>query len=117
LKTLWMFFCILVIALITAMFAVVNVSPVLVHLVFVDTELPLIVIILSSTLLGGLIVGLIGMIKQYKLKRTNKQLQRQLNELKIELAAAVPVFVSPDVSRVEPAPISPVPDHAPPASL
>jgi putative membrane protein len=87
-KTLWMFICILLVALITAMFAAINTSPVLVHFVFVDKELPLIVIILGSTLLGGLIVGLISMIKQFKLRRTVKQLERQLNELKKEQAPA-----------------------------
>jgi len=96
-KTLWMFICILLIALITAMFAAINTSPVPVHLVFTDVELPLIVIILSSTFLGGLIVGLVSLIKQFKLKRTIKQLDKQLNELKKEQVAE-PVFGSPSVS-------------------
>jgi putative membrane protein len=109
-KILWMFFCILLISLITAMFAVFNTAPVLVHLVAVDSELPLIVIILGSTLLGGLIVGLIGMIKQYKLKRSIKQLERQLMEVQKEKAAA-PVFVTPPASPVETAPIHPIPDQ------
>ncbi|WP_165971888.1 LapA family protein [Paenibacillus piri] len=100
-KTLWMFICILLIALITAMFAAINTSPVLVHFVVVDTELPLIVIILGSTLLGGLIVGLIGMIKQFKLKRINKQLERQINELKKERAASAPVYSASVASHIE----------------
>jgi putative membrane protein len=104
-KTLWMFICILIISLVTAMFAVVNTSPVLVHLVAVDTELPLIVIILSSTLLGGMIVGLIGLIKQFKLKRAIKQLERQLNDLKREQADAAPAIIVPAGSTVESASI------------
>ncbi|MDF2962173.1 MAG: hypothetical protein K0S39_3908 [Paenibacillus sp.] len=112
-KTLWMFICMLLISLITAMFAVINTSPVLVHLVIADAELPLIVIILCSTLLGGLIVGLIGMIKQFKLKRTIKQLDRQLSEAKKEQAAG-PVFASPPIAPVESVPIHSVPDQTAP---
>jgi putative membrane protein len=79
-KAQLIFISILFFALITAIFAVINVAPVQVHLVFADTELPLIVIILGSTLLGGLIAGLIGISKQFKLKRTIKMLEKQLNE-------------------------------------
>lgn len=93
-KTLWMFICVLLISLITAMFAVVNVASVPVDFVFIQLELPLIVIILGSTLLGGLIVGLIGSLKQFKLKRANKQLERQVRELQLKQDAP-PVFVTP----------------------
>jgi putative membrane protein len=109
-KTLWMFVCVVVIALVTAMFAVVNTSLVPVHLVVLDAELPLIVIILGSTLLGGLIVGLIGMIKQFKLKRTIKQLERQLDDMKREQAAAA-LYVSPAQSPVEAVPSHTYTDH------
>jgi len=81
-KAQWTFIFILIFALVTAIFAVINVEPVQVHLLFTETTIPLILVILSSTLLGGLIVGLIGISKQFKLKRTIKQLEKQLNELK-----------------------------------
>jgi putative membrane protein len=103
-KTLWMFICMLLVALVTAMFAVINIAPVLVHLVFVDAELPLYVIILGSTLLGGLIVGFIGMIKQFKLKRAVKHLEKELIARQKE-QAAVPVYVAPIHEETEPAPI------------
>ncbi|OXM84152.1 LapA family protein [Paenibacillus rigui] len=81
-KAQWTFIFILIFALVTALFAVINVEPVQVHLLFTETTAPLILIILSSTLLGGLIVGLIGITKQFKLKRTIKTLEKQLNDLK-----------------------------------
>ncbi|MNR56130.1 hypothetical protein D3C85_1766480 [compost metagenome] len=40
----------------------------------------MILVILTSTLLGGLIVGLFGMVRQYKLQRKVKQLEKQLQE-------------------------------------
>ncbi|WP_240419071.1 LapA family protein [Paenibacillus periandrae] len=87
-KAQWILISILFFGLLTAIFAAINTEPVNVHLIFTDMQLPLIIIILSSTLLGGLILGLIGMSKQYKLKRTIKQLEKQLNEA--QMAHAVP---------------------------
>ncbi|CAG7652068.1 lipopolysaccharide assembly LapA domain-containing protein [Paenibacillus allorhizosphaerae] len=85
-KTLWLFVCMLLIAMVAAMFAAVNVFPVPIHLGFFDTEMPLIAIILGSTLLGGVIVGLLGIMKQQKMKRQIRQLERQLNQMKTMVA-------------------------------
>ncbi|NOU97974.1 DUF1049 domain-containing protein [Paenibacillus sp. LMG 31456] len=104
-KAQWTFILILVFALITAIFAVFNVAPVKVHLIFTETELPLILIILGSTLLGGLIVGLSGVTRQFKLKKTIKQLEKQLAELQQAPAATVtPVILTeqPVPARAEP---------------
>jgi putative membrane protein len=79
-KMQWILISALVFALITAVFAVVNVEPVQVNFMFTTTSTPLILVILSSTLLGGLIVGLFGMVRQYKLQRQVKQLEKQLHE-------------------------------------
>ncbi|MCR8631075.1 LapA family protein [Paenibacillus radicis (ex Xue et al. 2023)] len=104
-KAQWTFILILVFALITAIFAVFNVAPVRVHLIFTETELPLILIILGSTLLGGLIVGLIGVSRQFKLKKTIKQMEKQLVELKqASSPTATPAIVSEQPS---PAPAEP----------
>ncbi|NHN31292.1 LapA family protein [Paenibacillus agricola] len=92
-KTQWIFISTLFFGLLTAIFAAINVEPVQVHLLFVDMQLPLIVIILSSTLLGGLIIGSIGMSKQYKLKKTIKQLEKQLNEA--QMSHAMPQTMVP----------------------
>ena len=79
-KMQWILISALVFALITAVFAVVNVDPVQVNFMFATTSTPLILVILTSTLLGGLIVGLFGMVRQYKLQRKVKQLEKQLQE-------------------------------------
>ncbi|NOV00832.1 LapA family protein [Paenibacillus planticolens] len=87
-KMQWILICALLFALITAVFAVVNVEQVQVNFIFAQTSTPLILVILTSTLLGGLIVGLFGMVRQYKLHRKVKQLEKQLQET-----------VSPSVSQ------------------
>ncbi|WP_281886023.1 lipopolysaccharide assembly LapA domain-containing protein [Paenibacillus sp. YYML68] len=79
-KSQWMLILILIFALLTAIFAVTNVAPVRVNFIFTQTDIPLILVILSSTLLGGLIAALLGMLRHFKLTRTIKQLERRLDE-------------------------------------
>ncbi|KGX84357.1 LapA family protein [Pontibacillus marinus] len=71
----------LVFALIVAIFAVINVDSVEVNYLFGTGQAPLILVILGSVLMGGLIVGVFGTIQNYKLKRTNRSLQRKIQEL------------------------------------
>jgi putative membrane protein len=78
-KAQWMLICTLLFALLTAVFAVINVERVRVNFYFAEANLPLILVILGSTLLGGLIVGLIGIIRQYKLQKRIKLLEKQLS--------------------------------------
>ena len=63
-------------ALIISIFAVINVESVRVNYLFGTAEWPLILVILSSVLMGGILVGAVGMIKVYRLlleiKRINK---------------------------------------------
>ncbi|MZQ85171.1 DUF1049 domain-containing protein [Paenibacillus sp. 5J-6] len=86
-KMQWILICALLFALITAVFAVVNVEPVLVNFIFAQTSTPLILVILTSTLLGGLIVGLFGMVRQYKLHRKVRHLEKQLHDAVLPPAA------------------------------
>ncbi|NOU86845.1 DUF1049 domain-containing protein [Paenibacillus sp. LMG 31460] len=79
-KMQWILISALVFALITAVFAVINVEPVQVNFMFAQTSTPLILVILTSTLLGGLIVGLFGMVRQYKLQRKVRHLEKQLQD-------------------------------------
>ncbi|MEH7237443.1 LapA family protein [Bacillus sp. JJ1562] len=71
----------LIFALIIAIFAVVNVDSVRVNFVFGYTEIPLILIILGSALLGGLIVGMFGILRQYKQQRQIKKLEKEIEQL------------------------------------
>jgi lipopolysaccharide assembly protein A len=99
-KIQWILICALIFALITAIFAVINVEPVKVNFFFTETSTPLILVILSATLLGGLIVGLFGIIRQYKLQRTIRSLERQLQEAShsnLPLSSDKSSFHKPDV--------------------
>ncbi|MHA7967461.1 LapA family protein [Paenibacillus sp. CAU 1782] len=68
-------------ALVIAIFAVINVSSVEVNFLFAKTNTPLILVILVSTLLGGLTVGSFGMVKIFRLQRTVKTLEKRTAEL------------------------------------
>jgi lipopolysaccharide assembly protein A len=80
-KMQWTLIFALVFALITAVFAVINVGPVQVNYLFGSADIPLILVILGSTLLGGLITGLFGIIRQYRLQRRIKFLEAELASL------------------------------------
>ncbi|CAM3971515.1 LapA family protein [Alkalicoccus chagannorensis] len=65
----------LVVILIIAVFAVINVDPVEVNYLFGQSEWPLVLVIIGSVLMGGLIVGFVGIYKIYRLQQENKQLR------------------------------------------
>ncbi|WP_068496740.1 LapA family protein [Paenibacillus kribbensis] len=88
-KTQWSLIAALVIALLTAVFAVINVKSVQVNLLFSVVNIPLILLILGCTLLGGLIVGSFGIFRQYKLQRELKRLTAQLHTLQEEHNSAM----------------------------
>ncbi|WP_342428644.1 lipopolysaccharide assembly protein LapA domain-containing protein [Paenibacillus sp. FSL L8-0158] len=89
LKTQWSLIAALVIALLTAVFAVINVNSVQVNLLFSMVSIPLILLILGCTLLGGLIVGSFGIFRQYRLQREIKRLTTQLHTLQEENTSTV----------------------------
>ncbi|APB71663.1 DUF1049 domain-containing protein [Paenibacillus polymyxa] len=89
LKTQWSLIAALVIALLTAVFAVINVNSVQVNLLFSMVGIPLILLILGCTLLGGLIVGSFGIFRQYRLQREIKRLTTQLHTLQEEHTSTV----------------------------
>lgn len=74
----WSLIAGLVFALLTAVFAVINVNPVEVNVFFSVIKLPLILLILGCTLIGGIIVGSYGIYRQYKLQKQIKALTAQL---------------------------------------
>ncbi|QSS99073.1 DUF1049 domain-containing protein [Pontibacillus sp. ALD_SL1] len=71
----------LVFALIVAIFAVFNVDAVEVNYLFGTGQAPLILIILGSVLMGGLIAGIFGTVRNYQLQRDNRALTEKLRQL------------------------------------
>ncbi|MFS0869936.1 LapA family protein [Paenibacillus xylanilyticus] len=80
-KMQWTLIAGLVFALLTGIFAVINVDSVQVNLLFNTVQIPLILLILGCTLIGGIIVGSYGIFRQYRLQRENKQLKLRITEL------------------------------------
>ncbi|KWX86620.1 hypothetical protein AMQ83_17930 [Paenibacillus riograndensis] len=72
----------LIFALLTAVFAVINVDPVEVNFYFDVVSIPLILVILGCALIGGVIVGSYGIFRQYKLQKQIKGLTAGLNTLR-----------------------------------
>ncbi|GAA0354788.1 LapA family protein [Bacillus horti] len=70
----------LVFALIVAIFSVLNVEAVAVNVLFTTAFIPLIIVILASTLMGGLIIGAVGMFRQYSLHKENKILKKAVTD-------------------------------------
>ncbi|HEY2494111.1 MAG TPA: lipopolysaccharide assembly protein LapA domain-containing protein [Paenibacillus sp.] len=82
-KMQWSLIAGLLFALLTAIFAVINVNLVEVNLMFNVVHIPLIVLILGCTLIGGIIVGSYGIFRQYKLQKQVKRLTQQLAQAEI----------------------------------
>ncbi|MFF2483375.1 lipopolysaccharide assembly LapA domain-containing protein [Paenibacillus sp. NPDC058071] len=77
----------LVFAFVIAWFAVINVDKVQVNFMFTKTQIPLILVILASTLFGGVTAFLFGFIRQFRLQRTVKTLEKKIAELSSPPAA------------------------------
>ncbi|MFC9775169.1 LapA family protein [Paenibacillus chitinolyticus] len=75
----WLLIGALIFALITTVFAVVNMDQVRVNFVFMETNAPLILVIVISTVLGGLIVGLFGILRQVQMQKEIKELRKKLS--------------------------------------
>ena len=83
-KLQWSLILGLIFALLTAVFAVINVDPVQVNFGFDQIELPLILVILGCAVIGGVIVGSYGIFRQYKLQKQIKVLNAELSKLRDE---------------------------------
>lgn len=80
-KFQWSLILGLIFALLTAIFAVMNVDPVLVNFGFDVVSIPLILVILGCALIGGVVVGSYGIYRQYKLQKEIKSLKAELAKL------------------------------------
>ena len=87
---------ILLVALVLILLTVQNPNPVPMQFLSWETQqVPLIVIILLSLLVGIVISSILGLIKQSKLKEKIRRLEREIEELK------QPPVVSPDETLEE----------------
>ncbi|WP_410511826.1 lipopolysaccharide assembly protein LapA domain-containing protein [Paenibacillus sp. BR2-3] len=78
----WSLIAGLIFALLTALFAVINVDPVQVNFGFDVVNIPLILVIIGCALIGGVIVGSYGIFRQYKLQKQIKGLTAELTKLR-----------------------------------
>lgn len=100
-KFQWVLIMGIIFALIVAIFAVINVDPVTVNFAFAETELPLILVILGSVLMGGLIIGSVGMFRFYTTQKKVKQLEKENSRLKVQLAEVNPSTQEPLPTRTD----------------
>ncbi|WP_338552980.1 lipopolysaccharide assembly protein LapA domain-containing protein [Paenibacillus sp. KS-LC4] len=92
----------LLFAFVIALFAVINVNSVQVNFMFAQAQIPLILVILASTLIGGLVIGLFGMVRVFRLQRQVKLLNKQVNELTVEVESkAKPEFIPFSIDEAE----------------
>lgn len=94
----------LVFALLVALFAVINVDPVQVNFGFSIVSIPLILVILGCTLIGGLIVGLYGIFRGYKQQKTIKALTTELNQARDKIAVLESAPLSPSPAEIQQVP-------------
>ncbi|GGH15746.1 LapA family protein [Paenibacillus segetis] len=105
-KIQWSLILALIFALITAVFAVINVDPVQVNLLAGSVDVPLILLILGCTLLGGIIVGSFGIYRGYRLQREIKTLKAKL--VHIQEATG---YVAPEADTAKLPTEEPTPEH------
>ncbi|PXW90002.1 putative integral membrane protein [Streptohalobacillus salinus] len=91
----------LLFALIVATFAVINVEAVEVNYLFFQSESPLILVILVSTLLGGLITGGFGIYHLIGVKKKMRQLQEENQQLRAQTAVSYDASDSKDTEEAD----------------
>jgi putative membrane protein len=84
-RILWRLIVGLFLAVVVAVFAVINVQVEAIHFLFGTAYVPLVLIILGSAFVGGLVVGFIGIVLQFRVRRVNSQLRREVEKHKTQL--------------------------------
>ena len=75
----------LIFAAIVAVFALSNADKVLIDLLFTKIEISQAIVIFVSTILGAVIVALLGMVKTFKLKKEIKETSKEIEPLEKEV--------------------------------
>ncbi|MGP4080525.1 LapA family protein [Pseudalkalibacillus sp. R45] len=78
----WSFIIGLLFAIIIAVFAVINVETVEVDYLFGTAQWPLVLVILGSTMLGALAVGVAGSARFFSMKKELRALRKETRQLK-----------------------------------
>lgn len=87
-KAQWAILLGLILAIVIAIFAVVNVDAVPVNYLFGEADWPLILVILGSALLGALVSGMFAIVRTFTLSRKVKALEAEKSKRDAELHAA-----------------------------
>nr|WP_220127366.1 lipopolysaccharide assembly protein LapA domain-containing protein [Anoxybacillus ayderensis] len=75
----------LIFALLVALFSIANVQNVEVNYIVGYFETPLVIVILSSVILGALIVFFVGGLKLVKMRNYTKKLEKEIEQLQAAL--------------------------------
>ncbi|WP_088810027.1 MULTISPECIES: lipopolysaccharide assembly LapA domain-containing protein [Listeria] len=87
-KNQWQVIVGIILAILIAVFAIINVESVEVNFFFAKLEWPLILVILGSVLIGGLIIFCLNIAKVRGMNKQVKQLHEEKTNLERQLAAA-----------------------------
>lgn len=79
-KTQWMLIVSLLLAIVVAIFSIVNIRPVIVNFVFTTAEMPLVLVILASVLIGAFISGSFALFRRMQYRQEVKRLQAVIEE-------------------------------------
>lgn len=74
----------LLFAIMVAVFALKNANKVLIDFIFGKVNISQALVILISAILGAVIVAIMGSVKNFKLKKDNKELNKKLESIKKE---------------------------------
>lgn len=83
----WSLILSILFAIVIAVFAVLNIEPVQVNYLFGNTQLPLILIILFTALLGAAISGFMAMFKTIRANKMINDLKKEMTAKEITIAA------------------------------
>ena len=75
----------LIFAAIVAIFALANADKVAIDLLFTKVQISQAIVIFISTILGALIMALLGMVRTFKLKKEIKELNKLIEPLEAEV--------------------------------
>lgn len=75
----------IILTIIIAIFAVINVDSVEVNYLFWTAESPLILVILFSVLMGGIIAAIAGMVRIFRIQRELKQVHLENSKMRKEM--------------------------------